>query len=70
LADIRGWHTATIKEIAANKGGQLVSGTTNGSSFAQQASFTNAEWLAALEQVLSHVDDCTNPQTRTIARLF
>lgn len=67
--ELQSWHTATIREIAANKGGHLVSGSTNGSSFTQLASMTNAEWLGVLEEVLRHIEDGTTPRTRTIARL-
>lgn len=69
LAEIEGWHTAAIKEIAENKGGHLVSGSTNGSTFTQIASMTNAQWLGVLETVLQHIESGTTPQTRTIARL-
>jgi len=70
LTDIEAWHTATIREIAANKGGHLVSGSTNGSAFTQLASITNSEWLGVLEEVLRHIEDGTTPQSRTIARLI
>lgn len=69
LAKIESWHTATIEEIADNKGGHLISGSTNGSSFAQLASMTNSEWLGVLDDVLRHIESGTRPVSRTIARL-
>lgn len=69
LANLSAWHTAGIEEIAANKGGQLVSGSTNGSAFTQIAAMTNSEWVAVLNEVLDHIERGTTPQSRTIARL-
>jgi|TARA_R110000868_G_scaffold56322_2_gene174328 hypothetical protein len=69
LANLAAWQVAAIEEIAANKGGQLVSGSTNGSTFTQLAAMTNFEWVSCLGEVLEHIDRGTMPQTRTIARL-
>lgn len=69
LANLETWHSAVIEEIAENKGGQMVSGSTNGSSFTQVTSMTNSEWAAVLNEVLDHIENCTRPISRTIARL-
>lgn len=69
LEQLQAWQTAALTEIATNKGGQIVSGSTNGSSFTQLASMTNSEWFEVLSEALEHIDRGTMPQSRTIARL-
>jgi len=69
LSNLETWYAAAIEEIATNKGGHMVSGSTNGSSFTQIASMTNTEWFACLGEVLNHIENGTTPQSRTIARL-
>lgn len=70
LANISTWYDEAVAEIAAQKGGDIVSGSTNGSAFTKLASMTNAEWLEVLDEVQQHIEAGTTPQTRTIARLF
>ena len=69
LEQLQTWQTAVLTEIATNKGGQMVSGSTNGSSFTQLASMTNSEWFEVLSEALEHINRGTMPQSRTIARL-
>jgi len=68
LVKIKMWQNAAIEEIASNKGGQITSGSTNGSSFTQAVSMTNAEWSTVLDLVLTHIENGTFPQSRTLAR--
>lgn len=68
LAEIEAWEVAGIQEIAENKGGDLISGSTNGSAFSKQTSMTTSEWVATLSEVLGHIEAGTVPQSRTIAR--
>lgn len=70
LTNLQTWQTEAIVEIAAQKGGDLVSGSTNGSAFTKMTSMTNYEWVEVLGEVLEHIDRGTLPQSRTIARLF
>jgi hypothetical protein len=70
LTQLQAWQVATLQEIATNKGGQMVSGSTNGSSFTQATSMTNSEWFEVLSEALEHIERGTMPQSRTIARLF
>jgi hypothetical protein len=70
VTQLETWQTAVLTEIATNKGGQMVSGSTNGSSFTQVTSMTNSEWFECLSEALEHIDRGTMPQSRTIARLF
>lgn len=69
LAEMQAWETAAIKEIASNKGADIVSGSAEGSAFAKQTSMTNSEWVAALGDALAHIEAGTKPVSRTQARL-
>ena len=69
LAEIKAWQISTLKEIGKNKGGQLVSGSVNGSSFTQETSMTNHDWVSVLEDVLGHIENGTVPVSRTYARI-
>jgi len=68
LLNLQTWQSAVIEEIAQNKGGQIVSGSTNGSSFTQSASMTNAQWSGILDLVLTHIENETMPVSRTLAK--
>lgn len=70
LENLQTWQTEAIEQIAEQKGGEIVSGSTNGSAFTKATSMTNFEWVEVLGEVLEHIDRGTMPQSRTIARLF
>ena len=68
-ANLNTWHSEAIEEMSNNKGGQIVNGSTNGSSFGLNPSASIHEWVALLETALDHLERGTKPTNRTIARL-
>ena len=53
---LEAWLDEAIIEIAEQKGGHLVSASTNGASFSQIANMTNAEWANALDRAIHMLD--------------
>ena len=50
LKKLNCWRDDAIQSVADGKGGQLVSGSGNGTTFSVQASkLTNSEWFEALQ---------------------
>ena len=70
LALVEAAFSAAMVEMNANLGGNLVSGSTNGSTFTTDRSMTISQYATMLRLALEHIEAGTTPQTRTIARLF
>ena len=69
-AELVTWKNEALRDIAANKGGHIVSGSGNGMAFTQQVSMTNAEWFNALDQAIAWLDAGIAPPSRTQARVI
>ena len=69
LALVEAAFSAAMVEMNANLGGNLVSGSTNGSTFTTDRSMTISQYATMLRLALEHIDAGTKPQSRTIARL-
>lgn len=64
------WKGEALLAIAENKGGNPVSGSANGVSFAFGAdAMTNADWFAALDAALIYIDQGIAPPSVTYARV-
>lgn len=50
------WLDAAIKEVANNKGNDLVNSSANGVSFSQAATMTNGEWCSVLDRALHMIE--------------
>ncbi len=66
-AELIAWKDAAIRAMA--EGGDIVSGSGNGTSFAKQYSLTGPEWLAALDEALQGIESGMPTPTRTLARI-
>jgi len=69
LAAVEAAFSAAMVEINANLGGNLISGSTNGSTFTTDRSMTISQYATMLRIALEHIEAGTTPQSRTIARL-
>jgi hypothetical protein len=69
LAAVEAAFASAMVEINSNLGGNLVSGSTNGSTFTTDRSMTISQFATMLRIALEHIEAGTMPQSRTIARL-
>ena len=69
LAEVTASFASAMVEIQANHGGDLISGSTNGSTFTKSPSMTVSQYATMIRIALEHIEAGTTPQSRTIARL-
>lgn len=72
-AKLEAWRDAALESIAENQGGDIASGSMNGSSFAKLAggAMTNADWFAALSQALNEIESPGGkPPSTTYVRII
>ena len=55
LEELKGYRATALADIAANKGGHLVSATGNGISATVGGKMTNDEWFSALQHAITTV---------------
>lgn len=73
LSDMKDWFAAAALDVSENKGGDIISGSTNGSAFAKSvsgSSYSVQDWMDLLDAVFSHIENGTFPTSRTYARLI
>ncbi len=67
---MEGWKKDTRNEIAEGRGGQVVSGSGNGTSFAVSLGITNFQWYAILGRILREIKSGQQRPSVTIARVL
>lgn len=66
---MREWKTSALASIAEGNGGQIVSGSGNGTSFAASLGMTNFQWFTALGRILRELETGASKPTQTLARI-
>ena len=67
-AEVTAWRDAAVRAMA--EGGDIISGSGNGTSFAKQYALTGPEWLAVLDDALVFAEAGVSPPTRTLGRVI
>ena len=70
---LQDWKAEALAEIAENKGGDILSGSGNGVSFAKSmggASMTTKDWFEALDDALQYLAAGLTPSSRTYGRII
>lgn len=70
-AQLQTWKSEALTAIAENKGGNVVSGSANGVSFALggDSAMNNSDWFTALDTALIWVDQGVPPSSRTYVNI-
>jgi hypothetical protein len=69
---LQDWKAEALADLAENKGGDILSGSGNGVSFAKSLGggvMTNKDWFEVLDDALQYLDAGLTPSSRTYGRI-